>query len=855
MAQHLLHNLRALSENRRLIRSSRIFDGSWYRKEHADMISPWIDALSHYILFGGRRGLSPHPLFDGIWYLRKYSDVAETGLNPLVHYLRWGAAEGRDPNLFFDTDWYLEQYRDVAAAGLNPLTHYIRHGAAEGRNPSPFFDTDWYVGQYRDVACSGMNPLSHYFLYGAMEGRDPSAAFREVKASGIFDSGWYRASYPDIAENRIDALTHYMLFGGELGLSPHPLFDGGWYLRQSPEVGQKGRNPLAHYLTQGASEGRDPSPLFDTDWYLEQYRDVAAAGLNPLSHYILFGADEGRNPSATFRSNLWEKECEQSAKRNSIGLTDFILHGWGRAKRQPARTFDECDLHARAESCSDIEARNIPTAPATEEKQESPQDEFRYGGREAWDRCGRTRLHEILDPAGRRPHLEQSLTPEVSIIVVLFGKAHLTALCIDAIIANCDRPYEVVLVDNGSDDETRLLLERIEGGLILRNKENVGFSKACMQGAAQALGTYLCFLNNDALLQPGSVSSAINNFERDRTVGAVGGKILFANGTLQEAGSILWSDGSAWGVGRGDDPTLPQHNFRRVVDYCSGVFLVTPRSLFFQMGGFDPIYQPAYYEDSDYCLSLSLAGYKILYEPASVVAHYESASSSSIDDAKSLIVSNRLVFIRKWGVQLAAQYFRMSENVLSARISIRAGGMHILYISSEEPPSHGPSESGEDSIRYLIAQGHHVTCIISGTSGSDWKLRLPPEVELIGKVEDLLGEILERCPHCDVIWCTRAEHVELVLKYGRGRGLLRPQLVFDPWARGNQRHRPTIGEEGSVVPDTGPAQLDAAALEAARSGDLVIVRTQSEEAYLTGLGLQNVRLMPQIKSNRNQGIS
>ena len=72
-----------------------------------------------------------------------------------------------------------------------------------------------------------------------------------------------------------------------------------------------------------------------------------------------------------------------------------------------------------------------------------------------------------------------------------------------------------------------------------------------MQGAAQARGKYLCFLNNDVLLEPNALSVALANFDEAGRAGAVGGKILLANGDLQEAGSIVWSDGSALGYGRG----------------------------------------------------------------------------------------------------------------------------------------------------------------------------------------------------------------------------------------------------------------------------------------------------------------
>jgi glycosyltransferase involved in cell wall biosynthesis len=138
------------------------------------------------------------------------------------------------------------------------------------------------------------------------------------------------------------------------------------------------------------------------------------------------------------------------------------------------------------------------------------------------------------------------------------------------------------------------------------------------------------------LLQPGALSAAMLNFE-DLGVGVVGGKILLANGDLQEAGSVIWADGTAVGHGRGDNPDRPQYQFRRPVDFCSGVFSFTPRRLFLELGGFNALYSLAYYEDADYCMKVWKDGRRVIYEPRAAVRHYESASSGGNEAAKGLI--------------------------------------------------------------------------------------------------------------------------------------------------------------------------------------------------------------------------
>ena len=118
-------------------------------------------------------------------------------------------------------------------------------------------------------------------------------------------------------------------------------------------------------------------------------------------------------------------------------------------------------------------------------------------------------------------------------------------------------------------------------------------------------GAALLLLNNDAQLLPGRRRGGTGEPSRgDPSIGAVGGRVILSDGTLQEAGSIVWNDGTCLGYGRGRSPNDPEFMFRRDVDYCSGAFLLTPTALFRRLGGFDERYAPAYYEETDYCVRL-----------------------------------------------------------------------------------------------------------------------------------------------------------------------------------------------------------------------------------------------------------
>src|SRR5439155_4537336 len=117
---------------------------------------------------------------------------------------------------------------------------------------------------------------------------------------------------------------------------------------------------------------------------------------------------------------------------------------------------------------------------------------------------------------------------------------------------------------------------------------------------------------------------------QDPRVGAVGAKLLYPDGSLQEAGGVIFSDARGWNFGHGDDnPDAPLFNHVRDVDYCSGAALATRRRLFLELGGFDKRFAPAYYEDTDYCFALRAAGYRVVYQPASVVVHAGGATAGT----------------------------------------------------------------------------------------------------------------------------------------------------------------------------------------------------------------------------------
>lgn len=263
-------------------------------------------------------------------------------------------------------------------------------------------------------------------------------------------------------------------------------------------------------------------------------------------------------------------------------------------------------------------------------------------------------------PADRPlPSFRRTGEPVASIVIPVFNNLAHTLHCLEALAANTPAGLvEVIVVDDASTDGTPGVLRRIEGIEVLTGETNVGFTGAAGRGAAAARGRVIVFLNNDAEVQPGWLEAMLDAIDSAPDVGAVGCKLVFADGRLQEAGGIIWQDGTGANIGRGGDPEAPRFNVRREVDYCSGAALMVRRDLFEGLGGFDPRFAPAYYEDTDLCFALRDSGFRVLYEPRATVVHHEGATHGTEDGVglaphiKANQYVNRHVFADKWAQTL-----------------------------------------------------------------------------------------------------------------------------------------------------------------------------------------------------------
>lgn len=263
------------------------------------------------------------------------------------------------------------------------------------------------------------------------------------------------------------------------------------------------------------------------------------------------------------------------------------------------------------------------------------------------------------------PHFDKIY---VTIIIPVYSQCDHTYRCLESILENTSVPYEIIVVDNASDSNTVRMLDTVQGVQVIHNEKNEGFSAACNQGAEASNGQTLLFLNNDTQVTKGWLEAMLTALEGD-DVGIVGAKLIYPNGRLQEAGNIVWQEGTGWNYGRGDDPDLPQYSYLREVDYCSGACIMIRKDFWVELGGFDHRYSPAYYEDTDLCFAARRRGYKIIYQPEARIVHYEGASAGTdIDEGYKIYQKENLSkFKEKWGEVLGAEHYAGPEDLYVAR--------------------------------------------------------------------------------------------------------------------------------------------------------------------------------------------
>lgn len=372
--------------------------------------------------------------------------------------------------------------------------------------------------------------------------------------------------------------------------------------------------------------------------------------------------------------------------------------------------------------------------------------------------------------------------PQVSIIIPVYNQFDYTWHCLESILKNSeDCTYEVIIANDCSTDLTTRLEEIVSGIHMITNQKNLRFLLNCNHAAESARGEYILLLNNDTQVQPGWLKPLITLMEKDSSVGMVGSKLLYPDGYLQEAGGILWRDGSAWNYGNRQNPEDSEFNYVHEADYISGAAIMIRSSLWKEIGGFDQRFVPAYCEDSDLAFEVRRHGYKVMYQPQSVVVHFEGISNGTdlASGQKKYQVDNQQKFLEKWKNELENNHFENGTNVFLARERSR-NRKHVLVIDHYVPQydKDAGSKTTFMYLKMLVKKGYQVTFL-----GDNFYPHQPytSELQQMGILvlygpkyaENCKEWLIENLPYFDVVYLNRPhitiKYIDLIKEHARGR--------------------------------------------------------------------------------------
>ncbi len=386
--------------------------------------------------------------------------------------------------------------------------------------------------------------------------------------------------------------------------------------------------------------GARSSPYFKPDWNPELF-----LGQNFINHLGLYrtalvrevgGFREGFEGSQDYDLVL---RCLERLEATQIRHLPRVLYHWRMVSGSVAAAPDAKPYAreaARRAIAEHLERKGI--AGKVEASPENPE------------------AHRVVYSLGEK-------IPAVSIIIPFRDRVELLQRCLESIRTQTDYPdFEFVLVDNGSKEKSTLdFLKTQEMGSktkVLRDNKPFNFSRLTNQGAAVARGEILLFLNNDIeATEPGWLRELVSHAARPE-VGAVGARLWYPDGTLQAGGVILGLGGVAGHAfphlkrGRGGyfSRALLQQNISAVTGAC----LAVRKELFEKVGPFDETNLSISFNDIDFCLRLTAAGYRNVWTPFANLIHAESASRGHQPTKREQahFVSEATFMQKKWGFEL-----------------------------------------------------------------------------------------------------------------------------------------------------------------------------------------------------------
>ncbi len=537
---------------------------------------------------------------------RQHIGGPRSELNAVMSYLSRPTPHRPAVTPFFDAAYYTALNRDALAPDEDPLLHFLETGLGQLRAPHPLIDLRTVTAL--DPLVLGKPPG----IDGLMDLLD----FDLANPSIYFDLDGYAAQIEGERPSG-GLLRHFLTQGAAAGLKPNNYLDPAWYAATYSDVPAAPLLATRHFVILGDREGRNPGPNFDAALYSKRYADVEASGLSPLVHFLAYGREQGR----------------QAAARNPSVASATLTAGTAQPTDAATLIAAEADIRKRIAQARQVRKDNVRvTAPALLQS--------------------RTPLTDA-----RALRFQKPVRPKVSVLIPVFNELQMTVECLRALQASgLGADMEIVIADDASDHPDNAVLAEIKNVVVVRHARNLGFLRSCNKAFAHCRGAYVLLLNNDTQIQPRALTRLCKALDTDPGLAAVGPKLIYPNGRLQEAGCAIRPNGESVMVGLFADPNEGGYTYDRDVAYCSGAALMLRKSA---VGDtlFDEIYRPAYCEDTDLCLRLASAGHRIRYIHQAVVVHHLSVSTNKDSQARKLrgIVRNQHTLLERWGDLIRAK--------------------------------------------------------------------------------------------------------------------------------------------------------------------------------------------------------
>ncbi len=540
---------------------------------------------------------------------RRYKD-AEAALGA---YRQLPEDERFDPSVVFSRAFYRHRHFDIAIGHVDPVLHFLESGFQEERDVHPLFDAALLRERLQSPDASTFD-LWAGFATGKID----------VSPHLLLDLAWVRRQ----VGAEISAVEMFALVADvnrELPVAPHPLFSPAYYALNGDRAVH---NALADYIGFNTSAPY-VHPLFSQDYYLASRCDNP--DIPALMLYLRHWRDFGGDPSLLVDLKFINHQLAlRNVQTDSDPLSAAICHD---------DSGEMLKLHPH------IDPRVIDFA-------------FANMIGEAGTESGTMRLASVLERIAREARRKRGVpkNPTISAIILNYCKPAYTLVSVLAATnALRNLPHEIIVIENGGEpfhfEELSRCLRGFPSVRLYKMAENKFFGEGNNIGIDKALGENILFLNNDCFLHESFGRELQRILETREDVHAIGGALHFPDGKIQEFGGAISDCGQVIQRAKGlDADFIARRAEIEPVDYVSAACLLVSRRAISAVAGFDPAFEPLYYEDTDLCRRLKVAGFPVHVSPKLRAVHIENATTREFLGAgfHDTIGRNRMLFARRW---------------------------------------------------------------------------------------------------------------------------------------------------------------------------------------------------------------